>query len=335
MSPSLQSAALRVENETSEDLPQTFRPEPEPRVERKPYGFSFGSRRLALAAANQAAQPDAIPFPLHVPHPTPLARKIKAASSWLNTHGLIAFQFAVFPLAVLALWWFASSREILPTNILPGPLAVGQSFIDLLASGDLANNLGISLWRVVQGAALGLVIGLLLGLALGISPAFESWIGPSFRMLVQIPSIALIPLLMMVLGIDDSLKLFIMAKSCVIPLTLVTADGIRNIPKAYIEVGQVLRLNRLTLFRRVVLPGALPAVFTGVRQGIAHVWVALVGVEVMASADGIGYLMTWSRQIFQLDVVLVCVAVIGLIGFTLDFSLRKTEARLLRWRGAA
>jgi sulfonate transport system permease protein len=82
----------------------------------------------------------------------------------------------------------------------------------------------------------------------------------------------------------------------------------------------------------VVFPGALPTIFTGVRQGIAHVWVALVGVEVMASADGIGYLMTWSRQIFQIDVVLVCVVVIGVIGFTLDFGLRRIEAYLLRWR---
>ena len=91
-------------------------------------------------------------------------------------------------------------------------------------------------------------------------------------------------------------------------------------------------LSRRTTFWRVIVPGALPAIFTGIRQGIAHIWVALVGVEVMASANGIGYLMTWSRQLFQLDVVLVCVVVIGLIGFSLDFSLRKIEAYLLRWR---
>jgi len=168
---------------------------------------------------------------------------------------------------------------------------------------------------------------------LGFSPAVESWIGPLFRTIAQIPSIALIPLLMMVLGIDDRLKLFIMVKACVIPLAFTTADGIRNIPAHYLEVGKVFQLSRWTLIKKIILPGALPSIFSGVRQGLAHVWVALVAVEVLASADGIGYLMTWGRQIFQLDVVLVCVAVIGLIGFVLDFGLKQLESFLLRWRG--
>lgn len=251
----------------------------------------------------------------------------------LRRRGMVALQFAVFPSFVLALWWFISAREILPANILPGPLTVLQTLVEQLSGGELATHLGISLWRVAQGAALGVTLGLLLGGALGASATFESWIGPTFRTLVQIPSIALIPLLMMVLGIDDKLKLFIMVKACVIPLALVTADGIRNIPKAYIEVGQVLRLRRCTFFRRVVLPGAMPAIFTGIRQGVAHVWVALVAVEVMASADGIGYLMTWSRNLFQLDMVLVCIATIGITGYTLDFGMRKIETHLLQWRG--
>jgi sulfonate transport system permease protein len=256
--------------------------------------------------------------------------------TWIDTlrlRGSIALQFAVFPLSVLALWWFVSEREMLPANILPGPLTVFHTLLDQLSDGEIAEHLRISLWRVAQGAALGVSLGLMLGVALGASPAFESWIGPTFRTLVQIPSIALIPLFMMVLGIDDKLKLFIMTKACVIPLALVTADGIRNIPKAYIEVGKVLMLSRRSFFRRVVLPGAMPAIFTGIRQGVAHVWVSLVAVEVLASADGIGYLMTWSRHIFQLDVVLVCVATIGLTGFVLDFSMRKIEAHMLQWRG--
>ncbi|ENO83663.1 ABC transporter permease [Thauera linaloolentis] len=288
---------------------------------------AFGSgMRLVSSQGDAALAPLAL-----AAGPAPFA----AALARLRQAAPAAFQYAVFPLSVLLLWWYASSAELLPSNILPGPGAVLASFLDLLHGGGIAEHLFISLWRVVQGAALGLVLGLALGAALGASPAFESWIGPSFRVMVQIPSIALIPLLMMVLGIEDSLKLFIMTKACVVPLALVTADGIRNIPPAYLEVARVMKLSRWTLYRRVVLPGALPAIATGVRQGIAHVWVALVAVEVMASAEGIGYLMTWSRQIFQLDVVLVCVALIGLIGFSLDYGLRRAETRLLRWRGRA
>ena len=238
-----------------------------------------------------------------------------------------------FPCAILILWWVASAFTWLPSNILPGPGVVAQTFCDLLKGGDLATNLGASLRRVAEGAALGLTLGLGLGLALGFSPTVESWIGPLFRTIAQIPSIALIPLLMMVLGIDDRLKLFIMVKACVIPLAFTTADGIRNIPTQYLEVGKVLQLSRWTLIKKIILPGALPSIFSGVRQGLAHVWVSLVAVEILASADGIGYLMTWGRQIFQLDVVLVCVAVIGVIGFILDFGLKKLETGMLRWRG--
>jgi sulfonate transport system permease protein len=239
----------------------------------------------------------------------------------------------VLPALLLAAWSLSSTLGWVPARVLPAPQDVARTLWELVTSGEMGSHLGISLWRVARGAALGVSIGLGLGLALGFSPTAEAWLGPSFRMLAQIPSIALIPLLMMWLGIDDKLKLFIMAKACVIPVALLTADGIRSIPRGYLEVGAVFRLDRLTMIRRVVLPGALPPIFTGMRQGIAQVWVSLVAVEVLASAEGLGYLMTWGRLIFQLDVVLVCVAVIGAVGLVLDLGLRRLETRLLRWRG--
>jgi len=298
------------------------------------------SSTIAQLNAPPAVANDNAPT-VQLTHPTASAivrRSARVTSRASAGHGVRIFQFSVFPLLVLATWEIASALHLLPANILPGPVAVLRTAWELV-TGEYGEKLSVhliaSLWRVARGAAIGLPIGLLLGLALGFSPAIESWIGPLFRTIAQIPSIALIPLLMMVLGIDDKLKLFIMAKACVIPLTLVTADGIRNIPKSYLEVGEVLRLRRWTLLGKVVLPAALPSIFTGVRQGVAHVWVSLVAVEVLASTEGIGYLMTWGRLIFQLDVVLVCVGVIGLIGFTLDFGLRRFEGRLLRWKGEA
>lgn len=292
------------------------------------YETAVPAREARPASAPPHTAAAVVPAPAPIPLRPPQT-SIYAARAWL------ACQYLVFPLAVLLAWWLSSRHGWLPATILPGPDMVLASFWELLHGGDIAEHLGISLWRVAQGAALGVVLGLALGAALGTSDAFESWIGPSFRVLVQIPSIALIPLLMMVLGIDDALKLFIMTKACVVPLALITADGIRNIPPAYLEAARAMGLRQRTLYAKVVLPGALPAIATGVRQGVAHVWVALVAVEVMASADGIGYLMTWSRQLFQLDVVLVCVVLIGAIGFTLDFVLRRAELRLLSWRGQA
>ena len=246
-----------------------------------------------------------------------------------------AVQYAMFPVGLLLVWWWATSAEWLPSNVLPAPDAVASAFVEMIRNGDLAEHLGISLWRVVKGALFGVSLGLALGMALGFSPAFDSWIGPTFRIVVQIPSIALIPLLMMVLGIDDALKFFIMVKACVIPLALISSEGIKNIPRSYLEVCRVMKLRRSTVYRKVIFPAALPSIFTGLRQGLAHVWVALVAVEILASADGIGYLITWSRLIFQIDVVLACIAVVGVIGFAIDTATRRLELRLLRWRGEA
>ncbi|WP_197672980.1 ABC transporter permease [Verrucomicrobium sp. GAS474] len=270
------------------------------------------------------------------PAPTTASRprRRRKADRWERIASAPGLGFLV-PLLVLGIWSLASAREWLPPNILPSPVAVAHSFADLISGGDLLSNLGTSLLRVLKGFLLGGSIGLVLGCAMGFSPVVESWIGPLFRAIAQIPSIALIPLLIQFLGIDEALKLFIMAKSCAIPITFTSSDGIRNIPVQYIEVGKVLRLRRRTILRRVILPGALPSLFTGIRQGLSHVWVSLVAVEILASTEGIGYLMSWGRQIFQLDQVFVCIVVIGLVGFLFDFGLRRAEARLLRWKGEA
>lgn len=238
----------------------------------------------------------------------------------------------IVPALLLALWWWACEKQWLPANILPAPKVVLATFREFIASGELESNLAISLWRVAKGFALGSVLGLGLGFALGFSRTIDSWFGPAFRTLAQVPSLAWIPLLMQIFGIDETLKLVVMAKAALIPIAFTTANGVRNLPPAYLEVGKVLRLRKATMLLRVILPGALPSIFSGIRQGLAHVWVSLIIVEMLASAEGIGYLMSWGRTIFQLDIVMMGIIVIGVIGFLLDFSLKLLEGRLLRWR---
>jgi len=110
-----------------------------------------------------------------------------------------------------------------------------------------------------------------------------------------------------------------------------THEGIRAIPRQYKEVGQVFRLNRWTLIRRVMLPAALPSVFGGVRLALSHAWIALVIVEMLASTEGVGYLMTWGRTLFQIDIVMAGMVVIGIIGLAMDAGLKRIEQRLRRW----
>jgi sulfonate transport system permease protein len=238
----------------------------------------------------------------------------------------------LFPATLLLLWDLSARYGWLPRQILPDPRLVLQTFQDFIATGDLAFHTGISLRRLLLGFSLGASTGLLFGIAMGLSRKFEDYFDPLFLALAQIPSLGWIPFVMILVGIDEGLKIIIIAKATFVPVALNSYKGIRNVPASYLEVGRVLTFGpRLTL-RRIVLPAAVPPIFTGIRYGLTHAWMALVAVELVVSSEGIGYLTVWGRQLFQLDILLMAMVVIGVIGFTLDRSLALIERRLDRWR---
>jgi sulfonate transport system permease protein len=139
---------------------------------------------------------------------------------------------------------------------------------------------------------------------------------------------------MLLVGIDEALKIIIIARAALVPVTLNTLAGIRNVPAGFLEVGRVFRFSHAQVLRRIVLPAAVPPIFTGIRYGLTHAWLALVAVELLASSEGLGYQLVWGRQMFQLDVVLAAMTVIGSIGFIMDQGLALVEHRLQRWRSA-
>lgn len=241
----------------------------------------------------------------------------------------------LLPLALLLLWHTAVSRQWVSAQILPPPALVLQTFLDLARSGDLWFELSISLQRVLLGSLLGGLAGLALGLLMGLSRQVEAYLWPLFQAISQVPVLGWIPLLMMLVGIDEALKYLVIAKAVLVPMTINTFAGIRNIPQSYLEVAQVYRFNQLQRLRRVILPAALPSIFTGVRFALTKGWIALVTVELLASSEGIGYLMVDGRQMFQLDLVIVAMLVIGLIGLLLDKGLALIETRLQRWQRQA
>jgi len=235
------------------------------------------------------------------------------------------------PAVVLLAWQIAATRGWLAPQILPTPATVVATLVDLAAGGDITTNLAISLWRIVSGFAIGAGAGVVLGVALGVSPRLEQFLGPSFRAVAQVPSLGWLPFLILIFGIGETLNYVIIAKACFVPVVLNTAGGIRNIPVQYLEVARAFRLTRATLIFRLVLPAALPQVFSGVRLALSHAWIALVVVEMLADTEGVGYMMTWGRTLFQIDVVIAGMILIGAIGFLMDAGLRRAELRLRRW----
>jgi sulfonate transport system permease protein len=236
----------------------------------------------------------------------------------------------ILPLAVLGLWKFAVVHECVAIQLLPPPELVWQSLQELWESGELTHHLAISLSRIGWSVLIGSSIGWLLGFSVALSKTARAYLYPSFEVFSQFPVVGWIPLLIIFLGIDEGLKIAAISIAVVVPITVATYKGISNIPRNLLEVAQVYRFTRIQVLLRVVLPAALPSLFSGFRQGIMQAWLALVFVELLASSEGVGYLMGYARLLMQLDLVFVGVILIGIIGVTLDFTLRILEIRLQR-----
>lgn len=236
------------------------------------------------------------------------------------------------PLALLGLWYLAAREAWIPPQVLPAPEDVWRTLTDLYRSGELWDNLRISALRVAGGFAVGLAGGLALGAAMGLSPRFRDYVYPTFKAFSQVPVLGWLPLLMLLVGIDETLKILLIAKASLVPIALNTYKGIQNVPVRYLEVARVLGFTRWQTLSRVVLPAAAAPVWNGIRYGLTHAWLALVVVELLASSEGLGYLIVYGRQLFQLDLVIAAVVVVGAVGFALDKALALAERAVLRWR---
>ena len=255
----------------------------------------------------------------------------KTPSTWRG-RGLRVLLAWPVPLAVLLLWWLAARYEWVAPQVLPAPEVVATTFAELFSSGELMDNLRISLWRVLAGFGLGASAGLLLGVAMGLSPTFKDYVYPLFKAFSQVPVLGWLPLLMLLVGIDEALKVILISKAALVPIALNTYKGIQNVPAQYVEVAQVFRFSRRQMLLKVVFPAAVAPIWNGIRYGLTHAWLALVVVELLASSEGLGFMIVYGRQLFQLDVVMAAVVVVGIVGFALDKLLVLIESRLLRWR---
>ncbi len=239
------------------------------------------------------------------------------------------------PLLVLLLWSLAARYEWIAPQVLPSPEAVALVLRDSLLSGELWDNLGISLARVLAGFGVGLAGGLALGVAMALSPTFKDYVYPLFKAFAQVPVLGWLPLLMLLVGIDEALKIILISKAALVPIAINTYKGISSVPTRYLEVARVLKFTRWQVLSRVVFPAAIAPIWNGVRYGLTHAWLALVVVELLASSEGLGHMIVYGRQLFQLDVVLAAVVVVGVVGYLLDRLLSAIEQRLLNWRKEA
>ncbi len=240
----------------------------------------------------------------------------------------------LLPVGVIAVWQLSSSQGWLSTRILPAPEKIVTTFWQLTASGELWQHLAISSWRALLGFAIGGSLGLVLGLITGTSRTGERLLDTSLQMLRNVPHLALIPLVILWFGIDESAKIFLVALGTLFPIYLNTYHGIRNIDRGLIEMACSYGLSGWSLFTQVILPGALPGIMVGVRFALGLMWLTLIVAETISANSGIGYLAMNAREFLQTDVVVVAIILYALLGKLADVAAQLLERIWLRWHPA-
>jgi sulfonate transport system permease protein len=237
----------------------------------------------------------------------------------------------VLPFAVVVVWSLAARYELMAPQILPAPSIVWSTAVDLIGSGQLLSELSVSLLRLTAGLAIGGMGGLLVGLLMGLSKTAEAYLAPTVRAIWLVPSLGWLPFFMLIFGIGETLKIVLIAKACFLPMMINSFDGARTVSPKHRDVARALALGPFDTLWFVVLPSALPHLLTGFRLAVSKGWQVLILVEMIASAAGIGYLMTWGRKSFQLDIVLVTMVLIGATGWLMDRGALAVQSRFVGW----
>lgn len=242
------------------------------------------------------------------------------------------YRLAIGPVVLLALWSLASATGSLDPKVLSAPWTVVATARDLIASGRLGEDLRMSGQRAILGFVLGLTAGTLLALVSGLTRTGEALIDGTVQVKRAIPTVALIPMLILWFGIGEPMKVVTIGLTVFFPVYLHTHAALRTIDVRYVELARTVRLSRWQFIRRVALPGSLPGFLLGVRLAVTSAWLALIVVEQVNATSGIGYMIFLARSYGQTEIIVVGLVIYGLLGLASDALVRVVETRLLSWR---
>jgi sulfonate transport system permease protein len=262
----------------------------------------------------------------------PAVERGRATHRRLGLGKPIPYGRALGPLLVVAVWAVASGTGALDPRILPAPWMVFKTAGDLIGDGRLQNSLAVSLQRAALGLAAGLVVGTVLAVVAGLSRVGEALVDGTMQIKRAIPTLGLIPLVILWLGIGEAFKIVVIAVGVSVIIYIQTYAALTGIETRYVELAEVQRLSRWRFIRYVVAPGALPGFFVGLRLSITASWLSLVILEQINATSGIGYLMWQAQNYAQTDIIVVGLVVYGLLGFFSDAAVRLVERRTLSWR---
>lgn len=263
------------------------------------------------------------------------ALALVATNFKLGGRGLQLLPFQILPwlapVVLVLVWELSAQAGWLSPQVLPAPSKVVRTAFKLATTGTLLNDLGVSLLRAMAGFAIGAAVGAALGILVGFSRIAEAAIDRSVQMIRAVPFLAVLPLVIVWLGVGETQKIFLVALGVTFPIYVNTLLGIRQVDPKLLELGRVQGLSSVQLIRRIILPGALPSILTGVRYALATAWLALVVAETIGAQSGIGFLAMDAREFLRTDVIVLTIVIYALIGVAADGIARFLERRLLVW----
>ena len=236
------------------------------------------------------------------------------------------------PLLLLLLWEGLARAGVIDVRFWPPPSALWATAGELIADGSLLMNVGVSLGRIAVGFALGAVPAVILGLLMGLFWPMRLLIMPLASAIYAIPKIAIVPLILLVFGVGETGKYVIVALSIFFIVLLNTMSGVLAIDQSYRDVAANLGATPLQLFGTVAFPGALPAIFTGLRLGLGFSLIVIVGTEFIAAQDGIGRFIFESYQVLAISKMFIGLVVTGVVGWLLTLAVDLTERLVIPWQ---
>ncbi|NTU52745.1 MAG: ABC transporter permease [Chlorobiaceae bacterium] len=235
------------------------------------------------------------------------------------------------PLLLLITMEVVGTTEILPSQIIVPPHRIYALLLDMLSTGELFGHLRCSVVRVLSGFAIGAGAGFLLGVLMALVPRLQRALTPLLISFNQVPLFGWVPFLMILFGIDEQFKIVFVSLAAFFPMLLNTFEGIHGVPIVYLEVARAFEFNNGKLMRKVLFPAALPSIFTGIKLSLGFSWMSVIGAELIAASEGVGFMIVWGRQLFQMDIVYVGIITVGTVGYVMFRGLEVLESSLMKW----
>ena len=236
------------------------------------------------------------------------------------------------PFLVLALWEISSRYGILNPIFFPPPSLIFTDIYGLFSQGALLADITISMYRILGGLLMGGIPALILGILMGRSKSFYYFFHPLAALTYPIPKVAIIPLIILILGIGELSKLTVVAIGAFFLILLNTHHGVSNINKIYFDIAKIYDYSEVDKWRYIILPGAMPSIFNGIKLASGMCFILVVAAEFIASASGIGYRIWISWETFQITHMFSALFVISFLGWFLNTVLEKIEKKIMPWK---